>query len=126
MNQQNRPSAIQVSAAEGDQTRYLQGLQNVNQVIDAVQKTLAFRLEQEKKVADVIKTFEKQEADLQRKDTQKVDSASGMVESFKNTSRMHFSTLTTEQQKRAIKLVEKVAELEDSTRAVLSPVPALR
>jgi tetratricopeptide (TPR) repeat protein len=114
MSQQNRLSAIQVDAAQADPARHLERIQNVNQVIDTVQKTLAFRLETEQKVADVIRTFEKQEVERERKSKQKLDSALGIFEGFKNMNRMQFATLTAEQQKRAIKLVEKVNALEDA------------
>jgi tetratricopeptide (TPR) repeat protein len=114
LSQQNRLSTIQVKAAEEKPAEYLQRVQNVNQVIDTVQKTLAFRLEQEQKVADVIKTFEKQEAERERKRKEKLDAALSILEGFRNLNRMQFSTLTSEQHKRAIKLVEKVGDLEDS------------
>src|SRR5438477_12348472 len=54
ISQQNRLGALQVGAAEKDPAKHLEGVHNVNQVIETVQKTLAFRLEQEEKVGKAL------------------------------------------------------------------------
>jgi tetratricopeptide (TPR) repeat protein len=113
MGQQNRLGALQVGAAEKDPAKHLERVHNVNQVIETVQKTLAFRLEQEEKVGKVLQTIEKQEVDRERKNRQKFQDAKGILEGFKKVNRMQFSTLTAEQNKRGIKLVERVNSLDD-------------
>jgi tetratricopeptide (TPR) repeat protein len=75
---------------------------------------LAFRLEQEEKVAAAIKAIQKLEAEGELKNRLKLETALSIHDNFKTMSRMQFAALTPEQQKRAVKLVEKVDDLEDS------------
>jgi tetratricopeptide (TPR) repeat protein len=113
MKQQFRLGSIQLDAALADPVKHLERVKNVSDVIDTVQKTLAFRLEQEKKVAEAIQKVERLEAERDRKDKQKLESALSILDTFKTTSRMQFASLTAEQHQRAIKLVEKVSDLKD-------------
>jgi tetratricopeptide (TPR) repeat protein len=114
MGQQIGLNAIQVRDAEEDPAKHLKRVQNVNEVIDIVQKTLAFRLVTEQKVVDAITTIEEQKAERARRHKQKLDSALAILETFKKMNRMQFAALGPEQHNRAIKLVEKVNDLEDS------------
>ena len=114
IGQQVGLNAIHVKDAEADPTKHLQRIQNVNEVIDTVQKTLAFRLVTEQKVVDAITTIEEQKAERARRHKQKLDSALVILETFKRMNRMQFAALGPEQHSRAIKLIEKVNDLEDS------------
>ena len=88
-------------------------VQNVSGVIEAVQKTLAFRLEQEQRVAEAIKEIDKLKAERERNRKQKLDAAVGIFEHFKGMSRMQYAGLTDEQRARALKLVGLVDDLDD-------------
>ena len=111
VDQQVRFGALQLWAAEQNP---LAPVKNVSNVIEVVQRTLAFRLEQEKRVADTLKEIEQIKAERERSKKQKFDSALRLLEQFKKMSRMQFAKLTLEQQKQGVKLVELVRDLDES------------
>ncbi|MFI5351724.1 MAG: hypothetical protein ACHQZS_02090 [Candidatus Binatales bacterium] len=113
IGQQVRFGAIQLSAAEKDPALQFQPVKSVSDVIEVVQKTLAFRLEQEQKVADTIKKIDQMEANLERTRKLRFESATGILDHFKGMNRMQFATLTEEQHGRAIKLLGLVGDLDE-------------
>jgi|ERR1022692_1200964 tetratricopeptide (TPR) repeat protein len=115
LGQQVSIGAMQVKAAESKPDQF-GPVQNVSGVIEAVQKTLAFRLEQEQEVANAIKEIKEIKTERERTRKLKVDSALAIQDQFKKMSRLQFTTLTPEQHKRAVKLVELVADLRDTLK----------
>jgi tetratricopeptide (TPR) repeat protein len=90
-----------------------EGLQNVNQVIEVVRQTLAFRLEQEEKVAKTIGEIERMKTERDRAKKQKFAHAVAILDHLNKMSRMQFASLTDEQYKRGIRLQGLVNELEE-------------
>jgi tetratricopeptide (TPR) repeat protein len=115
LGQQVSLGAMQVKAAEAKPDQF-GPVQNVSGVIEAVQQTLAFRLEQEKEVGNAIKEIKEIKSERERTKKSKVDTALSIRDQFKKVSRLQFTALTPEQHKRAVKLVELVADLGDAIR----------
>jgi len=114
VDQQVRFGKLQLATAEANPAQQFEPVKNVSDVINVVQKTLAFRLEQEEKVANTIKEIERIKSERERTKKQKLEGAVSIFDHFKNMSRMQFAALTPEQYKRAIKLVGLVEDLDES------------
>jgi len=88
-------------------------VQNVNSVIEVVQQTLAFRLQQERSVAEAFQEITRIKNERERIKEQKVTQAHAILEHFKKMSRMQFAALTDEQYKRGTRLKGLVNDLDD-------------
>lgn len=113
ISQQVRFGELHLAAVEANPAQQFEPVKNVSDVIGVVQKTLAFRLEQEEKVANTIKEIELMKAERERAKKQKFENAVAILEQFKKMSRMQFAALPDEQYKRGIKLQSLVAELDE-------------
>lgn len=90
-----------------------EGLQKVNQVIEVVNRTLAFRLQQEEKFAKTIEEIERMKAEQQEKKKQKLAQAIAINDHFKKMSRMEYASLTDEQYRRGLRLQRLLNESEE-------------
>ncbi len=115
VGQQVSFGGLQLKAAETAATseKQFDPVKNVGEVINVVQQTLAFRLEQEKIFADTIKEIQHIKEERERIRRQKYESAVGINDYFKTMNRMQFAALAPEQYKRGIKLQGLVNELDD-------------
>ncbi len=113
LTQQVALGAMQVEKATANPNQF-GPVQNVSGVIEAVQKTLAFRLEQEQRVAEAIAEIAKLKAEGERSRKQKFDAAVSIFDHFRNMNRMQYAGLTDEQRARALRLVGLVGDLDDS------------
>ena len=111
MTQQVRLGKIQVESAEKQSSQQFEPVQSVSNVIDVVQKTLAFRLDQDKNVADAFNEIKRIKVERERIRKLKIDAAIGILDHFANVSRMQYTALTDEQHKRGSKLVLLASEL---------------
>jgi tetratricopeptide (TPR) repeat protein len=116
VRQQVEVGGFQLSNMHANPTEQFKPVKGVGDVIETVQKTLQFRLEQEERVANAIKGIDKITKEQERIKNQRFDNAIGILGQFKKTSRMEFSALTDEQYKRAIRLQGLVADLDESLK----------
>jgi tetratricopeptide (TPR) repeat protein len=112
--QQIEFGSLQLKEAQTGLQQQVAGLQKVNEVIDVVQRTLAFRFAQEEMVADamreIIATREQREIERKAKHT----SAKTILDNFRTLSRMDFASLTDEQHRRGLRLQSLANEIEAS------------
>jgi hypothetical protein len=111
--QQLQFGTLQLTEAKTNLRQQVESVQNVNEVIEVVRSTLAFRLEQEEKVAKTLAEIEQIKAERDRAKRQKWAHALGILDHFNKMSRMQFATLTDEQYKRGLRLQTLVNELEE-------------
>lgn len=104
---------LQVGEAGASLTHQGAGLQKVNQVIETVNQTLAFRLQQEEKFARTIEEIERMKSEQHERKKQKLAHAIAINAQFANMSRMEFASLTDEQYRRGLRLQALVNESED-------------
>src|ERR1051325_3873638 len=81
-----------------------EGLKKVNEVIEVVNRTLAFRLQQEEKFVRTVEEIERMKAGQEEKKRQKLAHALGINEHLKGMSRMDYASLTDEQYRRGLRL----------------------
>jgi len=108
-----RVGDLQLGQLDKKPATQFEGIENVNNVIDVVKQTLAFRLEQEKTVAGTLKAIEKLTNDRDRQRRQRLHSATTILNQLILVSRMDFAALSEEQQKRGIRLTALVDDLHD-------------
>lgn len=104
---------LHLADAKTNARQQVESVQNVNEVIEVVKQTLAFRLEQEENFAQTIGEIKLMKQEQERARKQKLMHAIAIVDHFKKMSRMQFTSLTDEQHKRGIRLQGLVNELEE-------------
>jgi tetratricopeptide (TPR) repeat protein len=109
--QQIRFGQLRLDQVEASPNQQFDAVKNVNDVIGVVRQTLAFRLEQEEKVAEVLGKIQSMEDEQGRIKKQKLAQAITILEHLR-MSRMEFATLTDEQHKRGIRLQGLVNDLD--------------
>jgi tetratricopeptide (TPR) repeat protein len=105
--------AMQLTDAESNFRQQGEGLQKVNQVIETVNRTLAFRLQQEENFARTIKDIERMKAEQLEKKRQKLAQAMAIHDHFRKMTRMDFASLTDEQYRRGLRLQSLVNDADD-------------
>jgi hypothetical protein len=108
--------SLQFNEAETNLKQQGEGLQKVNQVIEVVKSTLAFRLEQEEKFAETIGEIKRMKDEQDEKKKLKLAQANAINDHFKRMSRMEFASLTDEQYRRGLRLQSLVNDSEDLLR----------
>jgi tetratricopeptide (TPR) repeat protein len=109
--QQARFGQLHLDQVEASPSQQFDAVKNVNDVIGVVRQTLAFRLEQEEKVAEVLGEIQRIKEERDRIRRQKLGQAITILGHLK-MSRMEFAALTDEQYKRGIRLEGLVNDLE--------------
>ncbi len=79
---QDRLGELQLKQMETSPNQQFQAVENVNQVIEVVRKTLAFRLEQEEKFVEALKEIERIREERDKIKKQKLAQALGICEHF--------------------------------------------
>ncbi|MGH8549072.1 MAG: hypothetical protein ACRERU_10840, partial [Methylococcales bacterium] len=113
VQQQVQFGDLHLTEAKTNMRQQVEGIQKVNEVIEVVRSTLAFRLEQEEKVGTTLAEIERIKAERDRTKKQKLAHALGILENFKRMSRMQFAALTNEQFKRGFRLQGLTNDLEE-------------
>ncbi len=113
VQQQVQFGELHLAEARTNLRQQVEAVQNVNEVIEVVRSTLAFRLEQEEKVATTLAEIERIKAERDRAKRQKLAHALGILDHFKRMSRMQFAALTDEQYKRGLRLETLVNDLDE-------------
>jgi tetratricopeptide (TPR) repeat protein len=113
--QQIRLSEARVPRAGDNVEQEFRGMQEINEVISVVRSTLDFRLQQEAKVAETLAEVHKSRRERDETRKHKLDQIIAINQNFKSMSRMQFSALGLEQQKRGLRLVSLANDLDLST-----------
>lgn len=112
VEQQVRFGQLHLDQVEGSPSQQFEAIKNVNDVIGVVRQTLAFRLEQEAKVAEVLEEIVQMKAEREHAKKQKLKQAVAILDHFMKMSRMQFAALTDEQYKRGLRLEGLVNDLD--------------
>ena len=113
VEQQVRFGQLHLDQVEESPSQQFEAIKNVNDVIGVVRQTLAFRLEQEAKVAEVMEEIVQMKAEREHVKKQKLKQAVAILDHFMKMSRMQFAALTDEQYKRGLRLEGLVNDLDE-------------